>query len=71
MPLYRYICKKCGHEIVLLKKVAEADNVKCDVCGGKMVRQIGNVGIVFKGGGYYSTDSAKSSGSKEKIKTSK
>lgn len=73
MPLYRYVCKNCGHEVVLLRKVSEADNVKCDVCGGKMIRQIGNVGIVFKGGGYYSTDSAKSStlSKKEKVKAGK
>lgn len=59
VPLYRYICPNCGHEVMLLKKISEADEVRCDVCGRKMVRQIGNVGVVFKGNGYYSTDTSK------------
>ncbi|WP_456398911.1 FmdB family zinc ribbon protein [Mesoaciditoga sp.] len=63
MPLYKYVCPKCGHEVTLLKKISDADNVICDVCGSKMVRQIGNVGVVFKGSGYYITDSKKSSSS--------
>jgi putative FmdB family regulatory protein len=61
MPLYKYVCPNCGHEVTLLKKISDADNVICDVCGSKMVRQIGNVGVVFKGNGYYITDSKKSS----------
>ncbi|WP_428014137.1 FmdB family zinc ribbon protein [Athalassotoga sp.] len=61
MPLYRYVCPKCGHEEVLLKKFSEADGVKCEVCGSKMIRQMGNLEtIVFKGNGYYTTDFKKS-----------
>ncbi len=59
MPLYRYVCTNCGHEAVLLKKISEADEVLCSVCGKKMVKQIGNVEVVFKGNGYYSTDTGK------------
>lgn len=60
LPLYRYVCPNCGHEEVLLKKFSEADGVKCEVCGSKMVRQMSNLGvIVFKGNGYYTTDSGK------------
>ena len=70
VPLYRYICSKCGHEALLLKKISEADEVRCDVCGGKMVRQIGNVGVVFKGNGYYSTDTSKKAAKKTVKSTS-
>jgi putative FmdB family regulatory protein len=62
LALYRYVCPKCGHEEVLLKKFSEADGVKCPVCGSKMVRQVSNLGvIVFKGNGYYTTDVKKKS----------
>ncbi len=57
MPLYKYVCPNCGHTATLLRKISDADDVKCDVCGAKMTRQIGNIGILFKGSGYYVTDS--------------
>jgi putative FmdB family regulatory protein len=38
MPLYEYKCKKCGHEFEELVSFAEADKVKCNLCGGKTER---------------------------------
>lgn len=40
MPLYEYVCIKCGAEEELLVSMSEADSAdfKCDVCGGKMKR---------------------------------
>lgn len=62
MPLYRYVCPKCGNEEVLLRKISEADGVKCEKCGTKMIRQIGNLeSVIYKGNGYYTTDFKKKS----------
>lgn len=64
--MYRYVCPSCGHESEHIKSLSEADNVRCESCGELMTRQIGTVGIVFKGGGYYATDSRKGSSSTSK-----
>jgi len=53
MPLYRYVCKKCGHEEVVLQKANETQKPTCEKCGEEMVRSIGkDVSIIFKGSGY-------------------
>lgn len=60
MPMYRYVCKKCGNEKVELHSLNENPEIICEVCNTKMERAIGRVGIVFKGSGFYITDSRKS-----------
>ncbi|ABR30149.1 FmdB family transcriptional regulator [Thermosipho melanesiensis] len=59
MPMYRYVCKKCGNEKVELHSFNETLELFCDNCGEKMEKAIGRVGIVFKGSGFYITDSKK------------
>jgi len=56
MPLYRYRCQKCGHEEKRLQSIDSEPLEKCEVCGGKMHKQIGMIGIKFNGSGYYVTD---------------
>ncbi|ANQ53387.1 FmdB family transcriptional regulator [Thermosipho affectus] len=63
MPLYRYVCKKCGNEKVELHSFKEQLNLECEICGSQMEKAIGRVGIVFKGSGFYITDSKKSTSS--------
>ncbi len=60
MPMYRYVCDNCGHEKVVMHKMNESPTVVCDVCGHVMRRTIGRVGVIFKGSGFYITDSRKS-----------
>ncbi len=62
MPFYRYVCKNCGHEKVIMHSMNESPNVVCDVCGAPMKKAVGRVGIVFKGSGFYITDSRKGNG---------
>ena len=56
MPIYRYRCEKCGHEEKRLQSINSDPLEKCEVCGGKMHKQIGMIGIKFNGSGYYVTD---------------
>ena len=57
MPIYEYECENCGKFDKLQKFSDEALKV-CPTCGGKAERIISkNVGIVFKGSGWYATDS--------------
>ena len=57
MPIYEYECENCGKFDKLQKFNDEILKV-CPTCGGKAERIISkNVGIVFKGSGWYATDS--------------
>jgi len=75
VPLYRYICENCGNEKVILHGMNETLDVICEECNSVMKRTIGRVGIIFKGEGFYITDSrnnknnGKNKKDKEKNKT--
>jgi putative FmdB family regulatory protein len=58
MPIYRYCCEKCGHEEKRLQSINSDPLEVCEVCGGKMVKQIGMIGIKFNGSGYYVNDNS-------------
>jgi len=60
MPMYRYRCPNCENEIILLRSMSDRSPVFCRECGAEMQKVISNVGIIFKGSGFYSTDSKNS-----------
>ncbi|MEA2647035.1 MAG: hypothetical protein QOE92_2118 [Chloroflexota bacterium] len=62
MPTYGYRCDK-GHEFEVLQGITEAPLKKCTECGAPVRRIFYPVGIVFKGPGFYKTDSRGGSGS--------
>jgi putative FmdB family regulatory protein len=71
MPTYEYSCTKCGEHVEVAQSFRDDPLTKCPSCGGKLRKVFGNVGIVFKGSGFYKTDSrtsqkAHSSSSSEK-----
>jgi len=58
MPLYRYECKKCGHEFRVLQQRSD-DAVKCPSCESEDLHRLpSRVSVQFKGSGYYKTDRA-------------
>lgn len=60
MPTYAYMCKTCGGYDVSQPITAKPLSA-CPKCGGTEIRKIfSNVGVQFKGSGFYSTDSKKS-----------
>ena len=59
MPLYDYICDQCGHRFEVRQGIKEDALTECPQCGGLIRRVIHPVGIVFKGSGFYVTDSRK------------
>jgi putative FmdB family regulatory protein len=61
MPTYHYQCRDCGHSFDQFQKFSEDPLTVCPSCGGAVQRVIQNVGVVFKGSGWYITDSRKSS----------
>ena len=63
MPVYAYKCKSCGHQLEVRQSFSDAPLSECPQCGGELRKQFNSVGVVFKGSGFYSTDSATSGAS--------
>jgi putative FmdB family regulatory protein len=56
MPLYAYRCKACDHVFEKNQRMTDPPLRQCPVCAGEVRRLISNVGVVFKGSGFYITD---------------
>ncbi len=65
MPLYDYQCRACQQVTEVRHGFRESYEGTCPSCGGALGRVFNPAGIVFKGSGFYVTDSRKSSGSGE------
>lgn len=61
MPIYSYRCDKCGARFDHAQKFTDKPLTRCPECRGPVKRLIQPAGIVFKGAGWYITDSKKSS----------
>lgn len=59
MPLYEYQCRSCQKRADVRHGFKETFDGKCEHCGGEMARVYSPAGIVFKGSGFYLTDSRK------------
>ncbi|MGE3288328.1 MAG: FmdB family zinc ribbon protein [Pseudonocardia sp.] len=57
MPTYQYACKDCGHRFEAVQSFADASLTECPQCSGGLRKVFSSVGIVFKGSGFYRTDS--------------
>jgi putative FmdB family regulatory protein len=63
MPTYTYQCDTCGHGFETVQRFADDPLTECPQCASVIRRVIQPVGVVFKGSGWYITDSRpKSSG---------
>ena len=63
MPLYDYQCSKCQHVVEVRHGFNDTYAEACPACGGELKRIISPAPVIFKGSGFYITDSRKSSGS--------
>lgn len=66
MPTYEYECTSCGQHIEVFQRISEDALTTCGVCGGTLRKVFHPAGIVFKGSGFYATDSRSSSKSGSK-----
>ncbi len=53
MPIYEYVCKKCGNLVEVFQKVSDPGPKTCEKCGGRLARVISNTNFQLKGGGWY------------------
>jgi len=61
MPTYEYECQSCHQRVEAVQKFSDAPLSVCEHCGGELRKVFSGVGIVFKGSGFYKTDSRGSS----------
>lgn len=57
MPTYQYACTVCGHRLEAVQSFSDAPLTDCPECQGRLRKLFSSVGIVFKGSGFYRTDS--------------
>ena len=60
MPTYQYACTSCGEQLEAVQRFSDDPLTVCPACGGALRKVFSPVGIVFKGSGFYRTDSRKS-----------
>ncbi|MDA8277336.1 MAG: FmdB family transcriptional regulator [Actinomycetota bacterium] len=60
MPRYEYICKSCSYNFEVQQSFSDDPLTTCEKCGGELRKVFGNIGITFKGSGFYKTDSRSS-----------
>ena len=65
MPTYQYRCTECGTDLEAVQKFSDAALTECPTCHGALRKVYNAVGVVFKGSGFYRTDSRPKEGSAE------
>ena len=61
MPTYSYACTECDHRFDAVQSFSDDSLTVCPECAGRLRKVFNAVGVVFKGGGFYRTDSRSSS----------
>ncbi|MEC3917041.1 FmdB family zinc ribbon protein [Nocardia sp. CDC160] len=69
MPTYSYACTECDNKFDIVQSFSDDALTVCDQCNGKLRKLFNSVGIVFKGSGFYRTDSRNGSTSAEPAKS--
>ena len=59
MPTYQYACTACGHQLEAVQTFADDPLTECPACEGRLRKLFSGIGVVFKGSGFYRTDSRK------------
>jgi len=60
MPTYQYACTSCGERLEVVQKFSDDPLTVCPACSGALRKVFSPVGVVFKGSGFYKTDSRSS-----------
>jgi putative FmdB family regulatory protein len=57
VPTYQYACTACSERLEVVQSFTDAPLTECAACGGALRKVFSAVGVVFKGSGFYKTDS--------------
>ncbi|MGW5340106.1 FmdB family zinc ribbon protein [Rhodococcus pyridinivorans] len=69
MPTYSYACTACDNKFDIVQSFSDDSLTECPQCEGKLRKLFNSVGIVFKGSGFYRTDSRSGSTASESAST--
>src|SRR5947209_1629616 len=61
VPTYQYVCTDCGEPLEVVQKFSDDALTECPNCSGRLRKVFSAAGIIFKGSGFYRTDSRGSS----------
>ena len=64
MPTYQYACTECGERLEVVQSFSDDPLTECPACHGRLRKLFSPVGVVFKGSGFYKTDSRSSTKTK-------
>jgi len=60
VPTYQYVCTECGEPLEVVQKFSDDPLTECPACSGRLRKVFSAAGIIFKGSGFYRTDSRSS-----------
>ncbi|MGB2919149.1 MAG: FmdB family zinc ribbon protein [Mycobacterium sp.] len=66
MPTYSYACTECDNKFDVVQSFTDDSMTECPKCDGRLRKLFGKVGVVFKGSGFYRTDSREAAKSSAK-----
>lgn len=66
MPTYQYACTACGEQLEVVQRFTDEPLTECPACAGRLRKVFSPVGVVFKGSGFYRTDSRAANNGKAK-----
>jgi putative FmdB family regulatory protein len=61
MPIYEYLCEKCGNRTEVMQKVSDPPLKRCQKCRGKLEKVVSRTSFQLKGGGWYVSDYSRKS----------
>lgn len=56
MPIYKYICEKCGNHIEVIQRLSDKPLKRCEKCRGKLEKIVSRTSFQLKGSGWYQSD---------------
>jgi putative FmdB family regulatory protein len=71
MPTYEYACRDCDQHVEVVQSFRDDPLTECPTCSGRLRKVYGATGIIFKGSGYYVTDSRKAAADAAKARSDK
>ena len=71
MPIYEYVCEKCGSRIEVIQKISDEPPKRCQECRGRLEKVFSRTSFQLKGSGWYMTDYSSSGQKKDSPKEDK
>jgi len=67
MPIYEYVCEKCGSHIEVMQKISDPPLKRCQKCRGKLGKSVSRTSFQLKGGGWYASDYSRKPSNVDKV----